>query len=85
MGKNNQFPLFRRLGNLNVFYKLISATECIEYKRMGTKIQQFKIVANQYPELLSIKDMISCEMGFVEIEPRDFNDIEQAYFYQENG
>ena len=84
MGKNNQFPLFRRLGTLNVYYKVISNTECTEYKYMGSKILQFNLVASQYPEILRIQDMIACEMGFVELDSRDFFEVEQAYFNQGN-
>ncbi len=53
-----EFPVYRKLSNDKVFYKIISDNEFIEKKKMGTKIFESRFIATQYPEKLMIMDLI---------------------------
>jgi hypothetical protein len=55
---NIEFPIYRKLANNKVFYKIISDNEFIEKKIMGSKIFESNFKATQYPEKLMIMDLI---------------------------
>lgn len=68
MNNNKQFPQYRRLSSLDVYYKICSDREFLEVKKLGTKWMVMKIIAHQYPERLRIMDMLANEMQYVSIE-----------------
>jgi hypothetical protein len=67
------FPQYRMLINEKVIYKIIDDRNFEEKQRSGSKIFHFKIEAKQYPELLKIKDMLSCvDQLFIIKEEKDW-------------
>jgi hypothetical protein len=69
---SNEFPLFRRLGDLQVFIKITDERHFTEVRKVGKKWLVSEIQANQFPEILRIKDMISSVNPFLEISYEDF-------------
>jgi len=58
MNKDTLFPQYRKLINERVFYK-ISSDRCFEEVQLvGSKKMIYTTNANQYPEILKIKDML---------------------------
>jgi hypothetical protein len=56
--KNTDFPQYRKLSNGKTFYKIIDDKNFEEIQIMGSKRMKYSTVANQYPEMLRIKDML---------------------------
>jgi hypothetical protein len=52
-----KFPIYRKLPNEKVYYKLIDDRNFEEITLMGTKAFKFNMMATQYPEILKIQDM----------------------------
>lgn len=57
------FPVYRKSKTGSSFYRIISAQLMEEYQLVGAKVFYFEVRANQYPELLRIKEMISLTDG----------------------
>lgn len=55
----NDFPLYRKLSNSKVFYKINSLSEFEEIQLVGSKSNYFRHQTSQYPEKLKIMDMIA--------------------------
>ena len=66
------FPQFRMLSKADVLYAIHSPTRFTEWKRMGNYYACYEIVANQYPEMLRIQDMLACGDGFLSMDEIDF-------------
>jgi hypothetical protein len=58
-----EFPQYRKYKNKNTFYKIVSEREFEEISFIGAKGFVVTILADQYPEMLRIQDMISCLEG----------------------
>lgn len=56
--KNTDFPQYRKLSNGKTFYKIVDAKTFDEVQVMGSKRFVYTTIANQYPEMLRIKEMI---------------------------
>lgn len=56
--KNTDFPQYRKLSNGKTFYKIVDAKTYDEVQVMGSKRFVYTTIANQYPEMLRIKEMI---------------------------
>jgi hypothetical protein len=52
------FPIYRKLSNSKNYYKIISFSEMKEIQVVGSKFKHFTVVANKYPEILFIKELI---------------------------
>ena len=61
MDKNTHFPQYRKLSNGKTFYKIVDERTFEEIVLMGEKRMYFKTVADKYPEMLRIKDMLELE------------------------
>jgi hypothetical protein len=59
--KNTDFPQYRKLSNGKTFYKIIDGKTFEEVQLMGTKRMVYTTIANQYPEMLRIKDMLELQ------------------------
>ncbi len=59
--KNREFPQYRKLSNGLRFYRILDDKTFEEIQLMGSKIYRFTHKAKQYPELVMIMDMLSCE------------------------
>lgn len=64
MDKNTHFPQYRKLSNGKTFYKIVDERTFEEIVLMGEKRMSFKTVADKYPEMLRIKDMLELEVPF---------------------
>lgn len=70
MNKNTDFPQYRRLGSLDVYYKIFSAVKFVEIKRFGSKWMTSTVQAVQYPERLKIMDMLALEEPYLRVDDR---------------
>ena len=61
------FPQYRKYKNIETYFKIISEKEFVELSLFGNKFVKHLIVAEQYPEMLRIQDMLNCEGGTWEI------------------
>lgn len=57
--KGTDFPQYRKLSNEKVFYKIISDKEFEEVQLIGTKAKLHHIIAEKYPEMVRIQDLLS--------------------------
>lgn len=53
------YPIYRKLINNKVFYKIIDSKNFEELQCMGSKVKHSQTTAIQYPELLLIQDLIA--------------------------
>jgi hypothetical protein len=58
--KEMGFPVYRKYSGINVWFKIVDEKAFIEIKQIGTRFIRQEIVANQYPEMVLIQDMIVC-------------------------
>lgn len=56
--KITEFPQFRKLSNEKHFYKILNEREFEEIRIIGKTKKHHVFEAQQYPELLRIKDML---------------------------
>lgn len=79
MSLNNtqiNFPVYRKLQNLDVYYKIISYSQFEEIKKMGEKYLFHSVHAIQFPEKLLIQDMISLhENRYEELSENVFSEL----------
>ncbi len=69
-----EFPIYRKYVGIDVWFKLISSTEFIEYKKLGTKLLEDHIKAKIFPEKQFIQDMINFyENRWIEVSEEDLN------------
>lgn len=54
-----EFPIYRKYNGIDVWFKILSPTQFIEYKRMGSKLLTEHITATIFPEKQFIRDMIT--------------------------
>ncbi|MDG1914837.1 MAG: hypothetical protein P8I55_09650 [Crocinitomix sp.] len=54
------FPVYRKYVGINVWFKILDEKVFIEIKQMGNRFLRQEVVANQYPEMVLIQDMIAC-------------------------
>ena len=54
-----EFPIYRKYNGIDVWFKILSATQFIEYKRMGSKLITHNVTATIFPEKQFIQDMLS--------------------------
>lgn len=62
--KVTDFPQYRMLSNGKSFYKITDDRHFEEVQVLGSKLIRHKITAEQYPEILKIRDMLSGHEGF---------------------
>jgi len=68
------FPQYRKYKNIETYFKIISEKEFEELSSLGNKYVKNSIVAEQYPEILRIQDMLNCEGGTWEvIKEKEYN------------
>lgn len=70
------FPQYRKLSNCKSYYRLIDEKCFDEIQLIGTKAVLYRIQANQYPEMLRIKDMLNYHFeGLEEATEKEFNEL----------
>ena len=73
LDKGTDFPQYRKLSNDKVFYRIVDDRHFDEIQIIGTKAQLRNVVAEQYPEILRIQDMLSYGIpGFVASNQYEF-------------
>jgi len=58
-----EFPIYRKYNGIDVWFKILSQTEFVEYKKMGSKIITHDIIAKIFPEKQFIQDLLNCHEG----------------------
>jgi transglutaminase/protease-like cytokinesis protein 3 len=59
------FPIYRKLINNKVFYKINDTKNFEEIQCIGSKVKYSKTKAEQYPELLLIQDLIATNEFYI--------------------
>jgi len=54
-----KFPIYRKYNGIEVWFKILSPTHFIEYKKMGERLLKDEIKAEIFPEKLFIQDLIN--------------------------
>lgn len=57
------FPQFRKYKGIDVWFLIKSEREFVEYKVLGQRVIETKVIAEQYPEIVRINDMLTCHEG----------------------
>ena len=80
MENKTDYPIFRKLSNNRSYYKIISNREFEEFQVIGSKIKRYLHVANQYPEILFIQDLILFSHdGIIEGNEIEWNSLTKKY------
>jgi hypothetical protein len=53
------YPIYRKYKGIDVYFKIESETEFVEYKKMGSRLLKDQIMAKIFPEKQFIQDMIN--------------------------
>ncbi|NOQ72623.1 MAG: hypothetical protein GQ574_11505 [Crocinitomix sp.] len=61
------FPVYRKYVGINVWFMILNEKNFIEIKQVGNRFVREEVVANQYPEMVLIKDMLVCHENRWEI------------------
>jgi hypothetical protein len=73
-----EFPQYRKLSNDKSYYRIESLTQFIEIQRIGSRLVKHSIRADQYPEMLRIREMLSLELEGIELLSEfEFNQLAQ--------
>ena len=82
LDKGTDFPQYRKLSNDKVFYRIVDDRHFDEIQIIGTKAQLRNVVAEQYPEILRIQDMLSYGVpGFFESNEVEFLSLQDSYIF----
>jgi len=54
-----KFPIYRKYNGIDVWFKILSSSHFIEYKKLGAKLVTHDITAKIFPEKLFIQDMLN--------------------------
>ena len=73
------FPQYRKLSNEKVFYKISDDRSFEEIQLMGKGANRYCFVAEKYPEVLRIMDMLSCTEGYLMSDVDEFNQLTKKY------
>lgn len=69
------YPIYRKLNGFKRYYKIVSDKQFIEAIAKGSDYTFQDIIANQYPEMLRIQDMINCEFNFIEMTEEEIASV----------
>lgn len=54
-----KYPIYRKYNGIDVWFKIESETQFVEYKKMGERLIMDTIIAKIFPEKQFIQDMIN--------------------------
>lgn len=60
---HENFPTYRKFVGINVWFKIENDRKFVEIKQIGSKFIIHTVIAEQYPEILLISDMLACLEG----------------------
>ena len=72
-----EFPQFRQLDNGRSLYKITAPDQFIELQQIGSKWMVYTFELQQFPDLLRLQDMLSCQVPFEVLDAHQFNQIYQ--------
>ncbi len=72
-----EFPQFRKLDNGRSLYKITAPDQFIELQQIGSKWMVYTFELQQFPDLLRLQDMLSCQVPFEVLDAHQFNQIYQ--------
>ena len=70
------FPYYRKLKNGKSFYKISSERTFTEIQCVGNQYFKIEIIANKYPEIILIQDMLNKRKIYDHSAEEEFNTIE---------
>lgn len=70
-----EFPQFRKLKNGRSLYKITAPNQFIELQQIGSKWFLYTFDVRQFPDLLRLNEMLSCQTPFEVLEAQQFNVI----------
>lgn len=70
-----EFPQFRKLENGRSLYKITAPNQFIELQQIGSKWLLYTFEVQQFPDLLRLKEMLSCHTPFEVLDAQEFNHI----------
>lgn len=75
------YPVYRKYNGADTWFKIISADEFIELKRVGTKWQRTRVLAEKFPEKQFIQDMLTChENRWIELDSEKGNKLFDNFY-----
>lgn len=73
---SENFPTYRKFVGINVWFKIENDRKFVEIKQIGSKFIIHTVMAEQYPEILLISDMLACLEGrWEKIEASEFQQV----------
>ncbi len=72
-----EFPQFRKLENGRSLYKITAPDQFIELQQIGSNWFVYTFELQQFPDLLRLQDMLSCQVPFEVLDAKQFNQIYQ--------
>ncbi|MFT5859400.1 MAG: hypothetical protein ACI865_001501 [Flavobacteriaceae bacterium] len=70
--KDTHFPQYRKLVNEKSFYRIVDGRHFDELQLIGSKAVLHELYAEQYPEMLRIKDMLELAEGYLTSSQSEF-------------
>ena len=71
-----EFPIYRKYNGIDVWFKILSNTEFLEYKKLGVKLIEDKVIAKIFPEKQFIQDMLLFhENRWIEVSEQELSDF----------
>ena len=71
------FPQYRKLSNLRSFYRIGDERNFMEIQLIGSKAFRLHFKATQFPEILKIKDMLSCNEPYLLSDKEEFEKYDE--------
>ena len=68
-----EFPQYRKLTNNRSYYRIEDETHFMEIQLIGSRLISFNIHASQYPEIIKIKDMLTCQEPYLMSDSVEFD------------
>jgi len=77
--KSTDFPQYRMLSNGKSFYKIVSDRAFEEIQLIGTRLIRHSVVAEQYPEILKIQDLLDGQDGiYLPVEEHKWRELNRG-------
>jgi len=70
-----KFPQYRKIEGFQRFYRITDDMHFTEVYSLNGKLVTHNVTAEQYPEMLRIKDMLACEFSFREMSAEEADEV----------
>lgn len=71
--KKMHYPQYRKLAGFDRYYKITDDKCFIEVAVTNGKASSQTIIANQFPEMLRIQDMLNCNWSYVKMNDEEID------------